>query len=62
MWAMGFNIDPTVCGRRLKYLKGINHHRRPCLAIMAGRHMEAKDLVSVVEDIISVYLAPIFLL
>ena len=61
IWAMDFQFDATADGRRLKFLNVIDEHSRLCLAIRVGRRGKAKDVVAVLEELISVYTAPTFI-
>ena len=61
VWAMDFQFDATADGRRLKFLNVIDEHSRLCLAIRVGRRCKAKDVVAVLEELISVYPAPTFI-
>jgi putative transposase len=61
VWAMDFQFDATADFRRLKFLNVIDEHSRLCLAVRVGRLCKAKDVVAVLEAIISVYPAPAFI-
>ena len=61
VWAMDFQFDATADGRRLKFLNVIDEHSRLCLAIRVGRRCKAKDVVTVLEELTSVYPAPVFI-
>jgi putative transposase len=61
VWAMDFQFDATADGRRLKFLNVIDEHSRLCLAIRVGRRCKAKDVVTVLEELTSVYPAPAFI-
>ena len=61
VWAMDFQFDATADGRRLKFLNVIDEHSRLCLAIRVGRRCKAKDVVTVLEELTSVYPAPSFI-
>ena len=58
VWAMDFQFDATADGRRLKFLNVIDEHSRLCLAIRVGRRCKAKDVVTVLEELTSLYSAP----
>ena len=58
---MDFQFDGTGNGRRLKFLNVIDEHSRLCLAIRVGRRCQAKDVVDVLEQLTSVYPAPMFI-
>jgi len=61
VWAFDLQFDATADGLRLKFLNVIEEHSRLCLAIRLGRRCKAKDLVAVLEELISFYPAPIFI-
>ena len=61
VWAMDFQFDATADGRRLKFLNVIDEHSRLCLAIRVGRRCKAKDVVAVLEELTSLYPAPMFI-
>ena len=61
VWAMDFQFDATADGRRLKFLNVIDEHSRLCLAIRVGRRWKAKDVVTVREELTSLYPAPAFI-
>ena len=58
---MDFQFDATADGRRLKCLNVIDEHSRLCLAIRVGRRCKAKDVVTVLEELTSLYPAPAFI-
>jgi putative transposase len=58
---MDFQFDATADDRRLKFLNVIDEHCRLCLAIRVGRRCKAKDVVAVLEQLTSVYPAPMFI-
>jgi len=58
---MDFQFDATADGRRLKFLNVIDRNSRICLAILVGRCCKAKDMVSVLEELTSLYSAPAFI-
>ena len=58
---MDFQFDATADGRRLKCLNVIDEHSRLCLAIRVGRRCKAKDVVTVLEELTSIYPAPAFI-
>ena len=58
---MDFQFDATADGRRLKFLNVIDEHSRLCLAIRIGRRCKAKEVVAVLEELTSVYPAPMFI-
>jgi transposase InsO family protein len=61
VWAMDFQFDATADGCILKFLSVIDEHSRFCLAIRVGRRCKAKDVVTVLEELTSVYPAPTFI-
>lgn len=61
LWCMDFQFDATADGRRLKFLNVIDHNSRIYLAIRVGRPCKAKDMVSVLEELTSLYSAPAFI-
>ena len=61
VWALDFKLNATVEGRLLKLLNVIDEHSRLCLAIRVGRRCKAKDVVTVLEELISIYPAPAFI-
>lgn len=60
-WAMDFQFDATADGRRLKFLNVIDEHSRLCLAIRVGRRCKAKDVVTVLEELTSLYPEPTYI-
>ena len=58
---MDFQFEATADGRRLKFLNVIDEHSRPYLAIRVGRRSKSKDLVTVLEELTSLYPAPAFI-
>jgi putative transposase len=61
VWVMDFQFNATADGRRLKFLNVIDEHSRLCLAIRVGRRCKARDAVAVLEELITVYPAPMFI-
>lgn len=61
VWAMDFQFDTTADGQRLKFLNVINEHSRLCLAIRVGRRCKSKDVVSVLDELTSLYPAPTYI-
>ena len=57
---MDFQFDVTADGRRLKFLNVIDEHSRLCLAIRVAKRCKAKDVVTTLEELTSVYRAPTF--
>jgi len=58
---LDFQFDATADGRRLKFLTVIDEHSRLCLAIRVGRRCRAKDVVTVLEELTSLYPAPTYI-
>ena len=58
---MDFQFDATADGRRLKCLNVIDEHSRLCLAIRVGTCAKARDVVTVLEELTSLYPAPAFI-
>jgi transposase InsO family protein len=58
---MDFQFDAIADGRRLKFLSVIDEHSRLCLAIRVGRRCKAKDVVAVLEELISLDPTPAFI-
>lgn len=58
---MDIQFDASADGRRLKFLNVNDEHSRLCLAIrVARRYNKAKDVVAVLEELTSLYLAPAY--
>jgi len=55
--AMDFQFNPTADGRRFTFLNVIDQYSRLYLAIRVGRRCKAKDVVAVLEELTSLYLA-----
>ena len=58
---MDFQFDATADGLRLKFLNVIDENSRLCLATRVGRRCKAKDVVTVLEDLTSLYPALSFI-
>jgi transposase InsO family protein len=58
---MDFQFNATADCRRLKFLNVIAEHCRLLLAIRVGRRCKAKDVVTVLEELTSLYPAPAFI-
>jgi hypothetical protein len=52
---MDLQFDATADGRRLKFLNVFDEHSRLCLAIRVGQRCKVKDVVTMLEDLISLY-------
>lgn len=59
---MDYEFDATADWRRFKFLIVIDEHVRLCLAIRLGGCCKDKDLVTVMEELTSIYPAPAFIL
>jgi len=58
---LDFQFDANSDGRGLKFLNVIAEYSRLCLAIRVGRRCKSKDVVAVLEELISIYPAPTFI-
>ena len=58
---MDVKFNTTADGRRLKFLNVIDEHSRFCLEIRVGRRCKAKDVVTMLEELTSLYPAPAFI-
>jgi putative transposase len=58
---MDFKFDAIADDRRLKFLSVIDEHSRLCLPIRVGRRCKAKDVVPVLEELTSIYPAPVYI-
>lgn len=61
VWALDFQFDETVEGRRLKLLNVVDEHTREALAMRVGRRCTADDLVATIEALVAVRGAPDYL-
>lgn len=61
VWAIEFQFDATIDGRRLKFLNLIDEQSRLCLAIWLGRRCKARDVLAVLEEFTVIYPAPAFI-
>jgi len=52
---MDFQFDATANSCRLQFLTMIDEHSRPYLAIRMGRRCRAKDVMSILEQLTSLY-------
>ena len=52
-WAMDFCFDQTTDTRPIKVLNVIDEYSRECLASIAGRSMDAKGVVAVLDDLLA---------
>jgi len=58
VWAIDFQFDQTMDGRRLKFLNVIDEFSRTCLAIRVGRRCKAVDVITTIEQLLSQHPAP----
>ena len=60
LWALDFQFDQTSDARVLKYLKITDEFTRQALAIEVERSMSGDDIVTILEALINVHVAPEF--
>jgi transposase InsO family protein len=58
VWAIDFQFDQTMDGRRLKLLNIVDEYSRMCLAIRVGRRCKAVDVIDSIEELLNQYPAP----
>jgi putative transposase len=58
VWAIDFQFDQTMDGRKLKFLNIVDEFSRVCLAIRVGRRCKAADVIDTVEELLRSYPAP----
>lgn len=58
LWAIDFQFDQTMDGRRLKFLNILDEYSRVCLAIRVGRRCKAVDVIAAIEELLGQYPAP----
>ena len=58
VWAIDFQFDQTMDGRRLKFLNIVDEFSRICLAIRVGRRCKAMDVIDTIEELLKQYPAP----
>ena len=58
VWAIDFQFDQTMDGRRLKLLNIVDEYSRTCLAIRVGRRCKAIDVIDSIEELLKQYPAP----
>jgi transposase InsO family protein len=58
VWAIDFQFDQTMGGRRLKFLNIVDEYSRLCLAIRVGRRCKAVDAIDAIEELFERYPAP----
>lgn len=61
VWTYDFLYDQTADGRRLKLLAVVDEFTRECLALEVQRHMEAEDVIAVLEYLFAVRGVPTYL-
>ncbi len=61
VWTYDFLYDQTADGRRLKLLAVVDEFTRECLALEVQRHMEAQDVIAVLEYLFAVRGVPTYL-
>jgi transposase InsO family protein len=58
VWAIDFQFDQTMDGRRLKFLNIVDEYSRLCLAIRVGRRCKAIDVIDAIEELFKQHPAP----
>lgn len=58
---MDIKLAASAEGRRPKFLNVIDAPSQLCLAIRVGRRCKAKDVVAILEELNSIYPAPVFI-
>ena len=58
VWAIDFQFDQTMDGRRLKLLNIVDEYRRMCLAIRVSRRCKTIDVIDSIEELLKQYPAP----
>jgi transposase InsO family protein len=58
VWAIDFQFDQTMDGRRLKVLNTVDEDSRVCLAIRVGRCCHVADVIDTIEELLKLYRAP----
>ena len=53
VWAIDFQFDQTMDGRRLKFLNIVDEYSRMCLAIRVGRRCKATDVIDTIEELLN---------
>jgi len=61
VWTYDFLFDQTEDGRRLKLLPVVDEFTRECLTLEVARHMEAQDVIGVLEYLFALRGAPRYL-
>jgi hypothetical protein len=55
VWAIDFQFNKTMDGRRLKFLNIVDEYSRLCLAIRVGRRCKAVDVIDTIEELLRVF-------
>ena len=58
VWAIDFQFDQTMDGRRLKLLNIVDEYSRMCMAIRVGRRCKAVDVIDSIEELLNQYPVP----
>lgn len=58
VWAIDFQFDQTIDGRRLRFLNILDEYSCFCLAIHVGRRCKAVDVIDAIEGLLGQYPAP----
>jgi transposase InsO family protein len=58
VWAIDFQFDQTMNGRKLKFLTIMDEYSWVCLAIRVGRRCKAVDVIDTIEKLLRVYPLP----
>ena len=58
VWAIDFQFDQTMDGRRLKFLNIVDEYSRLCLAIRVGRRCKAVDVIDAIEELFKQHPTP----
>ena len=61
VFANGLMFDATADGRWLMFLNMLDEHSRLCLALRVGSRCKADEVVTVLEELTSLYQAPAFI-
>ena len=61
VWTYDFLFDQTEDGRRLKILPVVDEFTRECLTLEVARHLEARDVIGVLEYLFAVRGVPRYL-
>ena len=51
-WAIDFQFDQTMDGRRLKFLNIVDEYSRMCLAIRVSRRCKDIDIIDTIEELL----------